>query len=201
MRRAQHGDGAAWQVLYSRCLPAVWRYVYALSRDHSTSEEVVSETMLALVRGIHGLDPDTCHLHGWLRRVARNKLSDIGRHAARQRRLIEDAGNDPRRQRRDCDPAGPLETGETRRRVLEVLEQLDDCQRDALECKYLDGLSVREIAERFDQSEKAAESLLYRARREFRRLYNQFERQEMSPSSIESQITNSLTPNFLTPDP
>lgn len=190
MHRAKRGDGAAWQSLYERCLPAVWRYVYALSQDHNVTEEVVSETMLALVRGIPGLDPDTCHLHGWLRRVARNKLSDLGRHASRQRRLIEGAAGDPSRRPRGSDPAGPLEICETRSRVLDVLEQLDDMHREALELKYAERLSVREIAVRFDQTEKAAESLLYRARREFRRLYTLAERQELTPPTPQSPVSN-----------
>jgi RNA polymerase sigma-70 factor (ECF subfamily) len=126
-----------------------------------------------------GLDPAACHLHGWLRCVARNKLSDIGRRAVRQRRLIEGAGTDPRRQPLAYDPAGRLETSETRTRVLGVLDRLDDLQRTALEYKYLDKLSVRDIAERCGQTEKAAESLLYRARRDFRRLYDLAERQEL----------------------
>jgi DNA-directed RNA polymerase specialized sigma24 family protein len=40
-----------------------------------------------------------------------------------------------------------------------------------LEWKYLDALRVREIAERLGDSEKAIETVLYRARREFRRLF------------------------------
>ena len=40
--------------------------------------------------------------------------------------------------------------------------------RSALEWKYIDKLSVREIAERLDVTEKAAESMLFRGRREFR---------------------------------
>ena len=41
-----------------------------------------------------------------------------------------------------------------------------------LEWKYLDGLSVRDMAERLGETEKAVESVLYRARREFRRLFD-----------------------------
>ena len=51
------------------------------------------------------------------------------------------------------------------------MAQLADEDRVALEWKYLEGLSVREIAVRLGRTEKAAESILLRARRTFRKLY------------------------------
>ena len=180
LRRAKGGESAAWRQLYARVLPAVWRYTYSLTRDQNVTEDVVSETMLALVRGLEKLEPDTCHLHGWLRRVASNKLSDLGRYAVRQHRLREAASTDPRRAPGQSDPSDLLEVAETRTRVMEVLDQLPELQRQALESKYMDSLSVRQIAQRFGQTEKAAESLLYRARQEFRRLYQLAEQQQIA---------------------
>jgi RNA polymerase sigma factor (sigma-70 family) len=181
LRRVKCGDGSAWRILYARCLPAVWRYTFALCDDHIVAEDVVSETMLALVRGLDSLDPATCHVHGWLRRVARNKLVDLGREVARRQRLYQEASRDPRRSVPEMDPTDPLEAAETRSRVLEILDRLTDIQCTVLEWKYLDNLSVREIAERLDATEKSAESVLYRARREFRRLYNLADRHDALP--------------------
>ena len=45
---------------------------------------------------------------------------------------------------------------------------LDDLQRIAMEWKYIDGLTVREIAEQLGRAEKAIEGILYRARTAFR---------------------------------
>ncbi len=49
-----------------------------------------------------------------------------------------------------------------------TLDALPGRYGEALEWKYIDGLSVREIAERLTLSEKAAESVLTRARESFR---------------------------------
>ena len=68
-------------------------------------------------------------------------------------------------------PSAPLEVEETRIEVIRVLDELPDRQRVVLEWKYLDSLRVCEIAERLGDSEKAVETVLYRARREFRRLF------------------------------
>jgi DNA-directed RNA polymerase specialized sigma24 family protein len=40
-----------------------------------------------------------------------------------------------------------------------------------LEWKYIDGLSVREMADRLGRTEKAVESVLFRARAAFRTLF------------------------------
>ena len=53
------------------------------------------------------------------------------------------------------------------------MDRLDPMERVALEWKYLDGLSVREIAGRIARTEKAAEDILRRARAAFR---SEFER-------------------------
>jgi predicted RNA polymerase sigma factor len=60
------------------------------------------------------------------------------------------------------------------------MDQLSDQYRLALEWKYVDQLSVREIAVRFGLTEKAAESILFRARRELR---EQLVKESPSPAS------------------
>ena len=55
--------------------------------------------------------------------------------------------------------------------VHATLDGLPDGYGDALEWKYVLGLSVDEIAERLGVSSKAAESLLTRARQAFRDAY------------------------------
>jgi DNA-directed RNA polymerase specialized sigma24 family protein len=54
-------------------------------------------------------------------------------------------------------------------RIVEAtLDALPGRYGDALEWKYIDGLSVQEIADRLRVGPKAAESLLTRARESFR---------------------------------
>jgi predicted RNA polymerase sigma factor len=66
-------------------------------------------------------------------------------------------------------PAQPAcEVEERRLAVRKVMDNLPEPHRLALEWKYVDHLSVQEIAVRMAMSEKAVESILYRARREFR---------------------------------
>jgi RNA polymerase sigma-70 factor (ECF subfamily) len=176
VQAAQENDAEAWKVLYQRYLPSVWRYAYALVGDVHVTEDVVGETMLALLKGIGGLDVEVPKISAWLRSVVRHKVADHHRQSCRSeervKRMLE---NKETKDIAEVSPTKPLEVAETRNQVLEVLDALSDRQQVALEWKYVEDLRVKEIAERLGETEKAVEATLYRARREFRRRFGLFD--------------------------
>jgi RNA polymerase sigma-70 factor (ECF subfamily) len=172
LRGAQRGDAEAWRALYQRALPAVWRQAYALVGDVHAAEDITSETMVALLKNIARLDADAPKIAGWLRAVVRCKVADHQRKVFRTRdRLNVVAGTASDAAPGDA-PSAPLEAEETRLHVLRILDELPDRHRVVLEWKYLEAMRVREIAERLGETEKAVETVLYRARREFRRRFD-----------------------------
>ncbi len=178
VRGAQQKDAEAWKTLYQRYLPAVWRYAYALLDDTHQAEDIVGETMLALLNGIDRMDAEAPKISAWLRTVVRHKVADHHRQSYRsEQRANQMLARKETKHESDTSPAKPLEVAETRNQVLEVLDDLPERQRIALEWKYVENLRVREIAQRLGETEKAVEATLYRARREFRRLFGLFENQ------------------------
>lgn len=177
LRDARRGDAEAWRTLYRRYLPLVWRQAYAAVGNSHTAEDITSETMLALLRGIDQLEAEAPKLAGWLRTVVRRKATD---HYRRSSRLLTRA-NGPCGELEQSAAAAELphalEHEELRRQVVRTLEEIADRHRILLEWKYLDDLDVHEISQRLGQTAKAVESELYRARRSFRR---QFERHRPS---------------------
>jgi RNA polymerase sigma-70 factor (ECF subfamily) len=172
VRGAQRGDAEAWRRLYARYLPAVWRQAYALVSDVHAAEDIASEAMLTLLQNLDRLETEVARLGGWLRGVVRHKAADHQRKLIRSRNLLtpEKAGHN------GCaaaSPLAPMEAQESRDQVGRVLDRLTDRERIVLEWKYVDSLGVRDIAIRLGETEKAVESSLYRARREFRRLFEQ----------------------------
>ena len=154
---------------YERYLPPVWRYVCTqLDGDRQGAEDVVGETFLAALRGVKGLDPDGGSVCGWLIGVARHKLLDHWRRMRRARDASAATNCEPVDSR---GPHDPLAAAESNAQVAEAMARLADEERVVLEWKYLDDLPVREIADRLGLPVKAAEALLYRARRSFRAVY------------------------------
>lgn len=159
---------AAVQHLTECYLPSVWRFVYGrVGRDSHLAEDIVSETVLALIRAAADPEADINNPGGWLRSVASNKVNDHFRAAARVQHLIDQA-----KQTTEVadftEPSRNQEQEERRAEIRNVMDGLPEQHRLVLEWKYVDKLSVRSIADRMDVSEKAAESVLFRARRDFR---------------------------------
>jgi RNA polymerase sigma factor (sigma-70 family) len=75
-------------------------------------------------------------------------------------------GKDPLPERSAAaeDPEAALERAEEQRVVRELVEQLNEDQREALLLQYVEGLSIAEIAAVMGRSPAAANSLLQRAR-------------------------------------
>lgn len=172
----------AWNMLSRRYLPLVWRYAHAQLHDTHAVEDVVSETMLAFLKNIGqidaGLETEGAKIAAWLRSVVRHKVADHFRRVYRvkdhlPRVVIDRERKNGEQQRRDDpqDPSAPLLAAEKKTQIFEILEGLPERQRLALEWKYVDEMRVKEIAARLGETEKAVEATLYRARREFRRLY------------------------------
>jgi RNA polymerase sigma-70 factor, ECF subfamily len=120
-------------------------------------------------------------LLGWLCACCRNEIRMGFRSKKRLPRLVEleeDVASD-----RDP-PDGALARKEEVRQVHDVLDLLPPRYARALEWKYVERVSVNEIAERLRVGAKAAESLLTRARQAFREGYEQVSlgpRRELKP--------------------
>ena len=153
IRAAQGGDQAALGELYQRYLTPVWRYVCArVGRNYYDVEDVVSETILGAVRNIDRFDIARGTFYSWLVGIATNKINNFYRE----------------KKNGESDRAiGPPVEGKSEpevEKVRKILLGLDANERLVLEWKYLEGLSVRDIAQRLGRTEKAIQALLYRAR-------------------------------------
>ena len=165
----QAGDETALDTIYRRYLPTVWRYAFAqLSGDFAAAEDIVSETFLAAVRQVVHLKPGGGSLGAWLVAIARHKIMDLRRRRGRTHTGGQEIEMpDPRPA---ANPLDPLQAAETRAAVAAAMDRLPDDERQVLEWKYIEDLSVREIAHRLGRTEKAVESSLYRARNTLRQL-------------------------------
>lgn len=147
-------------------------YGYLLGRcggDASLAEELTQQAFLEAVRHWRSFDGRSDSVT-WLCTIARNKLADHFRRLDREER---------RRLRltvRQIDVEGDLPEYtviEDRERILAALRTLPALHRLALVLRYVDGLSVREVANAVRRSEDATESLIRRARNSFRQAYGE----------------------------
>jgi RNA polymerase sigma-70 factor (ECF subfamily) len=175
-RRILGGDEAAFRDLFDRFFPRLYRFALArLPGDPEAARDVVQQTFC---RAFERLDTyrGEAALYTWICQICRNAIADHFRRSglgAGRVTLLEDEPNARAILESLAAPAADEpESGAVREQLCRIvaatLDALPGHYGEALEWKYIDGLSVREIAQRLDLGEKAAESLLTRARDSFR---------------------------------
>ena len=166
---ALHPDPAAGLLaMYDRALPEVYGYLLARCGRVALAEDLTSETFLAAVESLRKAPPPMLTV-AWLIGIARHKLVDHWRRSAREEsKLALVVG-----ERDDVDDPWPEQLDALRCRAL--LGRLGPHHRVALTLRYVDGLSVPEVAQHLDRAVHATEALLVRARAALRRLYDETE--------------------------
>ncbi len=160
---APSDQGAVLLDLYDRALPEVYGYLLPRCGDRTTAEDVTSETFLAAVDAVRrGTVPNLTV--AWLIGVARHKLVDHWRRAAREERRMLRVAAEP-----DSGVDDPWDVEVDATLARQVLAELGPHHRAALTLRYVDGLSVPEVARGLDRTVHATEALLIRAKAAFRR--------------------------------
>jgi len=158
--------------IYDRAVPQVYGYLWARTSSETLAEDLTAETFLAAVSAVER-DKVPNLTVAWLVTVARNKLVDHWRRGAREERALRLVDDDDDSSGEDV--AADLELKFERARAHRVLESLGDHHRGALTLRYLDGLSVPEVASLLGRTVHATEALLVRARSAFRATYAEHE--------------------------
>jgi len=133
----------------------VYRYVHRRCQDHSLAEDVTQDVFMAAIRNTD--DPATITI-GWLITVARNRLFDVLRRQTKYEEKLQLVANNASRSE-EVDIAERL-------RVESALGVLPVHYRLVLTLHYMNGMTVRAIADELDQSLKSVEGIVTRARRE-----------------------------------
>jgi RNA polymerase sigma-70 factor (ECF subfamily) len=177
-RRALAGDAGAVRTLADEALTPLYHFcLYRVGRDSHLCEEVVQETLVRALRDLANYEPKRCgdNIFPWLTGLARNEISRV---LAREKQTLSldllwarvDRELAEVFDRIEAEPFDDdvLRREETRELVTVTMSQLPAHYREALEAKYVSGRSVRDLAALWQQTEKAVESLLTRARKAFR---------------------------------
>ena len=170
------GEETQFNVFFNEYFPRLFRFATARMEndDQELVRDIVQATMTNAVRGMDSYRGDAA-MFTWLCQICRNEIAGYFRKLSRSvpevpaddeaiRPVLEALTEDD-----ELSPGSLYENLQTRRLIQEVLDFLPTNYGDALEWKYIYGLSVTEIAEKLSVTELAAQSILARARTAFRK--------------------------------
>lgn len=151
------------QSLYLSEVRGVYGFLLARCGDRHVAEDLTTETFInAADRFAQGRQEEVTG--AWLMTTARRRLIDHWRRSASQRTRVERFGREMASASGEAIADDPDDAAE---QVLTALGTLPERQRAALSMRYMDEMSVSEVAGALDLNYQAAESLLARARRSF----------------------------------
>jgi len=173
----------AFNRFFDTFFPRLYRFALRRVDDADAAEELAQATLVTAVRKIHTWRGEAA-LFTWLCTICRREISAHWRRSSRSPELhpLDDdrairgeleaiaAGFD--------DPERALGRRELAERVQIALDYLPGRYGDVLEWKYIQGLSVADIAAKLDSTPKAVESMLSRAREAFREAFTTLQERE-----------------------
>ncbi|MDP6580112.1 MAG: RNA polymerase sigma factor [Vicinamibacterales bacterium] len=173
-RRLIAGDEAAFEEFFSGYFPRLYRFACArVGGNEDVAEEITQTTLIRAITKLHTYRGEAA-LFTWLCTLCRREIAGWRSRTGRVLEVPLAEDHPPTRAALEAlatfggDPEDELRRRELTELVRATLDHLPGRWGDALEWRYIEGLSVSEIAARLSVSYKAAESLLSRARRAFR---------------------------------
>jgi RNA polymerase sigma-70 factor (ECF subfamily) len=173
------GDPTAFDVFFKDYFPRLYRFVLPrVEYSIADAQDICQETLARALRRLSTYRGEAT-LFSWICQIAANQLSDFWQRRRRDGTHLVFAEDDTTvqavlatlRAGEADDPEARRFSTELSRAVQTTLDNLPGRFGDALEWKYLDGVTVEDIAHRLGVSTIAAQSLLQRARAAFREAF------------------------------
>jgi RNA polymerase sigma-70 factor, ECF subfamily len=188
------GDETAFAALVERYHPSLLRLARMYVREQSVAEEVAQETWLAVLNGIDRFEARSS-LKTWLFRILTNRAKTRGERESRTVPFssvgeADEPAVDPDRFRPEGeqwaggwkefphpwegDPEMQLLAGETRRLILDTIEDLPPNQRTVITLRDIEGFDAEDVCNVLELSDTNQRVLLHRARSRVRRALEEY---------------------------
>jgi RNA polymerase sigma-70 factor, ECF subfamily len=160
LERAAAFEPAALALLYDQYSSRIYSYVYHRVNDAELAEDLTGQVFMRMLEAVRSGRPWRSSFSGWLYRIAHNLVIDYYRRRDRAA-FVELDETSPADE--DCEPFKAVQTRLENERVQRALDQLTDEQAEVITLRFLEGLSIAEVATTMGKTEGAIKALQYRA--------------------------------------
>ena len=177
--KAIKGDDSVWGEIYEK----THRYVYYLAfktlRSDDDAQDIAQEVYIQAMRSIGALQ-NAESFYAWLRSIIFSKCKDLVK--KKKPALLEDDedGGSPLDDMPELNeeflPEHVLDSSETRRMVLELVDELPHLQRQSVMFFYYDEMTVDQIASLMECASGTVKSRLNYARQSIKKGVEEYER-------------------------
>lgn len=166
VRELLFGSRQALRAFYRLYVPRLRTFIRSRVGSNEDSEEILQDTVLSALDSL-ALFSGRANFLSWLFGIARHEIGDYYRKRQLRTIVFSRLPFVEGFVSRALEPSAAMMREEYESRVKRALSLILPHYREILELKYMDGLSVAEIALKLGISFKACESALMRARKAF----------------------------------
>ncbi len=165
MDRVREQDENAFQELFSRFKPKIFRTALRILKEEQSAEDAIQETFLNVYRAAGNFRGDS-RVGTWINRIAVNVCLEILRKNKKHTQRTEDDISEDQRlpDPRTPTPFDQARETEIRKRVAGALDRLTEKHSDVVRLHDLEGFTIREIAQRLKVAEGTVKSRLFYGR-------------------------------------
>lgn len=164
------GDPEAVTDFYKSNSPKILKYLLKHLPSKEDAEDLTNDVFFEAIDSLNLLTKED-NLQAWLYKIAHNKMVDYYRKRKIKSLLLSQMPYLEIISNEIHQPEFQFEKDRIRDKIEKTLISLSEKYQKVLRLHYEEGISVKEIAERFNMSFKATESLLFRARKQFQIAY------------------------------
>ena len=170
VERIIHKDEKALLIIYRLYKKPIHNFIYRNLRDYQTAEEITQDVFLDFIEALRDFQFQSS-VKTFLFSIARNKSIDFIRKKKLKKILFSALPPYIIESLKTIFIDEELEKKELSQKIKETLENLPNDYRIVLRLKYLEGERVNNIAKKLSLGFKATESLLFRARKAFIKVF------------------------------
>jgi RNA polymerase sigma-70 factor (ECF subfamily) len=141
-------DRTAFSKLYSTTAPKLFGVCLRILNDKADAEDVLQEVFVKIWHRAGGYAATGADPYGWLCAIARNHSIDRLRSRRPITQTVDEPGVDLEDDKPDPEASAVLQS--EGRRIDRCMEELDRERASAVRDAYVEGLSYRELADRYD---------------------------------------------------
>jgi|SRR3989338_375182 len=173
VERAKTND-QAFEILYNFYFPKIYRYLFKRIGHAQATEDLTSITFMKVFCNLKKYKHQGYTFGAWVYKIATNNLIDYYRQSGRRQevdieQVSEIESNGP-------SPSESMQNIEEQKFVKFILEKLPKRYKEVLYLKFFAEMSNQEIAGTLKISTNNAGVLLYRALKNFQKIYQKYEK-------------------------
>ncbi|MEK7597379.1 MAG: RNA polymerase sigma factor [Patescibacteria group bacterium] len=164
-------DEKALFYVYKKYQPSIFNFVKSQINNYQTAEELTQDIFMDFIEALRDFRFQSS-LKTFLFSIARHKIVDEIRKRKLKSILFSKLPSYIIESLKVVFIDEEIDKKELKEKISKIINSLPNDYQVILRLKYIEGIKIKEIANKLEMNFKAAESLLFRARKSFIKVFN-----------------------------